>query len=275
MTPLAPLRPEEMQLGSDPDILRQELLMTIRRGITDHPRSSQLMIGPSELGTPCDRKLAFRLAETLEGESDTQPRPSWRPTVGTAVHAWLAGVMDADNERARQSGIPERWAVERRVMVGTVGGQEVWGSCDLYDRVTGTVIDWKIVGTQTLRQAKRWGPSKVYRAQAHLYGRGFRHIGLPVERVSLCYLPSAGELRDMVWWIRPYEETVATQALSRADGLMTALRHAGRQLIIPSTPTTEGPCEWCPWWAPGQESIDPTRRCAGPALKQQEWRLDD
>lgn len=248
---LEPLAWEDMQLGSDPDLLRRELLLQIRQRIQGHPRSAQRAVGPSELGTPCLRRLGFRLAETMSTDAAKQSPPSWRPTVGTAVHTWLAETFDEDNETATAGNDPRRWAVERRVMVGTIGGQEVWGSADLYDRVTATVVDWKVVGTTTLRKARTVGPTGTYRTQAHLYGRGFRNAGLPVERVAIMFLPSSGELSEAVWWSEPYAETIATQALSRAEGLLAALTAAGRDVVIPVLSTADNFCTGCPWWSPG------------------------
>lgn len=232
----------DLQLGSDPELLRRELLVTIRRRITAHPRSAQQVIGPSELGTPCLRRLALKLS----GVTSSQASAAWRPTVGTAVHTWLADTFDA-----AERDNPGRWATEARVMVGTVGGREIWGSCDLYDRTTATVVDWKVVGATTLRTARRSGPSEQYRTQLHLYGRGYRNAGLPVERVAIMYLPSSGELADAVWWSEQYTEDVALQALSRADGLVAAMYAAGPEVVVPALPTAEAYCTGCPWFDPG------------------------
>jgi hypothetical protein len=235
-----PLGLSDLMLGSDPALIRAELLHVLAHRIRSHPRSLQAEIGPSEIGAPCLRRIGFRLAVSPSPPSGSEPAP-WRPTVGTAVHAWLASTFEAE-------GMSDRWAAECRVMVGTVAGQEVWGSCDLYDRTTATVIDWKVVGASTLKSARVSGPNPVYRTQVQLYGNGFRNAGLPVERVGIMYLPVAGELADSVWWSEPFSKTAAAEALSRVDGIARALAGAGKRVIIPALPTAEHYCGNCPWF---------------------------
>jgi hypothetical protein len=256
--PPALLDLDDMQLGSDPDLLRLELLHVIRQSIVDHPRSHQVMIGPSELGGPCLRRIGLRLAQVPA----VQHVPSWRPTVGTAVHSWLEGAFTTDWEHVAGGGSDYRWATETRVMVGHVGGQEVWGTCDLYDRCTATVVDWKIVGPTTLRATASGGPVSGYRSQVQLYGKGFRNAGLPVERVAIMLLPAAGDLNDHVWHSEPYSESIATEALARADGIASALTLAGPDIVIPALPTASHFCGSCPWFSYSAENGSATA-CPG------------
>jgi len=251
----------DLQLGSDPDLLRRELEHTIRRTIGAHPRSQQATIGPSELGGPCLRRIGHKLA----GTPTVNRGIAWRPTVGTAVHSWLADAFEADN-RARVDALGNppadaRWAVETSVTVGDIGGKPCKGTADLYDRVTATVVDWKIVGRSTLMKARTGGPSGVYRTQLHLYGRGFRNARLPVERVAIAYLPSSGELHEAHFWAETYQETVAAQALSRADGVAQALAAAGPDVVLPALSTAENYCSQCPYFR--ARSTDLARTCPG------------
>jgi len=147
--------------------------------------------------------------------------------------------------------------------VGTVAGAEISGSADLFDRVTGTVIDWKIVGNTSLRAARMRGPKPQYRSQVHCYARGFASAGHTVERVAIMWLPSAGDLSAAEFWSEDYSETVALEALSRADGLARALAAAGPDLIIPALPRSEDYCESCPFHAPGADEASPVL-CSGP-----------
>ena len=262
MTAPAPLGWRDLALGSDPDLLRAELLHIIRARISNHPRSKQQTIGPSELGGSCLRRLGFRLSGVVGRGAGSA---AWRPTVGTAVHTWLAETFEVAGcvpATADTGGWVERWATERRVMVGTVAGAEVWGSCDLYDRVTATVVDWKIVGATTLKSVRSKGPSGLYRTQVNLYGRGFRNAGLPVERVAAMFLPSSGELHEAVYWSEEYSEDVATQALSRAEGLALALKAAGPEIVIPALSTSEQFCTGCPWFTV-RARVDSSTECPG------------
>lgn len=249
--PVPALDPALMQVGGDPRLVGEELLDTIRRTIAAHPRSAQKMIGPSEIGTPCDRKLALRLAG-----ADRRERLAWRPTVGTAVHAWLAEAFTVANEQLDHV----RYMVESVVEVGQIDGQPVLGSVDLYDRVTATVCDWKVVGPTTLRHAKVHGPSDIYRTQVMLYGKGFAARGAPVATVGIMYLPVSGDLRDSVWCPMVYEERLAEAALTRADGIAYALRLAGADRLLPNTRQADDHCTTCDFYVPGTTDI---RRCPG------------
>jgi hypothetical protein len=138
----------------------------------------------------------------------------------------------------------ERYLVETRVQVGTVNGAPVFGTCDLYDQVTATVVDWKIVGKSTLDKARRHGMSAQYRTQAHLYGRGFALRGLPVDTVAICYLPRNEELTGTQFIHEPYDERIALDAISRADAIATGLALAGPATILPQLATADD-CHFC------------------------------
>ncbi len=82
---------------------------TIKQTAARAPRSLQASIGPSEIGTPCTRRLGYRILDwDPKPNSDTDP---WPATVGTAVHAWLADTFTAWNARLGA----ERFLIERRV----------------------------------------------------------------------------------------------------------------------------------------------------------------
>lgn len=247
-----------------PASMRDELTAVIATAITQHPRSLQQQIGPSEIGTPCARRLGHKLAGTPAAREQS---PAWRPTVGVATHEWLADTFRADNARYTPD---ERWLVETSVWVGDVDGVMITGSADLYDARMQWVIDWKIVGPGSLkkyRAAVNRGdcPSEQYRTQLHLYGRGFTQLGagLPVDRVAIVFLPSAGELTDAVVWDERYDEQVALDALARADGIAAGLRLVGPDAILPQLATSDAHCAHCPWMKPG--ATDLARECPGDA----------
>jgi hypothetical protein len=265
---LADLPPIEVNLGADPDLLRAEVAWIITRHIASRPRSLQRAIGPSELGTACARKLGYGLAE-VEKVSDTG---GWRPAVGTAVHEYLAEVLANYNTASGDL----RWLIELRVDVGEVDGRPVLGSADAYDRVTASVIDWKIVGPTTLKlvRSKGLAAKAAYRSQVHLYGRGMVRRGLPVERVVVAFLPSSGDLAEMVWCSEAYDESVALQALGRADAIATAMRMAGAGTVLQQLSKTDE-CRWCAWHDRnlGGADINPERACPGAAPPRPDSRL--
>jgi hypothetical protein len=244
-----------MMLGSDPRLLHDELLMAIREGIRAHPRTLQRRIGPSEMGTPCLRKMGYRLLDV----DPCQGSESWLPTVGTAVHAWLAEQFALTNLSLGFT----RYLIEHTVSVGTVGGVEVTGTADLYDRVTATVIDWKVVGAARLAVARSRSKDRIgntYRVQANLYGRGFRAKGLPVERVTVAFLPRNGQLTEAVFVTEDHDPELAEEALKLADATAVALQEIGADLLQ-HMPTADDYCISCSWFAP--YSTTPATGCAG------------
>lgn len=105
-------------------------------------------------------------------------------------------------------------------------------------------------GTSRMDTYRRQGPSETYRRQAHLYGRGWRNLGLPVEHVGICFLPRGGQLKHAHLWTEPYSDAVVDETLARID-TVTALiwdlqigEHPERINDIPATP--DG-CWVCPY----------------------------
>jgi hypothetical protein len=242
-----------------PLMVRDELVHIIEQAIAAHPRSLQARIGPSEMGTPCARKLGHKLAGTPERERSTP----WRPTVGTAVHSWLDQVVTAFEAQRLTDGKPVRWHTEQRVNVGQVDGVDISGSCDLFEQVTGTVIDFKIVGPASLKKYKA-GPNETYRVQAHLYGLGYVNAGHTVNHVAIWALPAAGELHQAVFWHEPFDPAVAHAALKRADAIAKAGRLAGWAAVLPQLDTANDFCSGCPFRSDAANP-DPSTACPGHA----------
>lgn len=251
MTAHLPELPPHLRLfGSSPDLVAKEYLHVISDGITNQPRSLQKAIGPSEIGAPCARRLGYKLLGLPERD---QP-PNWKATVGTGAHMWLETAFDADNLRIAQAEGQERWLVETRVSVGEVNGVEITGSCDLYDRWTGTVIDHKTVGPTQLRKYRTSGPGDQYRVQAHLYGRGWIRKGLPVTTVAVAFLPRNGELAEAHIWHEPYNEQIAIDALQRLTGIDLACRALGPAALA-ALPTADQYCGLCPHFKAGSPDL--------------------
>lgn len=214
--------------------------------ITNHPRSLQKRIGPSEIGDPCARRIGYKLAGTQERQ---QP-PNWKATVGTGGHLWQEEAFDrANGTFALSAGTPgvERWLIEETVTVGVDAlGQPITGHCDLLDRATGTVIDHKFVGKTTMAKYRSSGPSDTYRTQAHLYGQGWVNAGVTVTAVAISFLPRDGELRDAYWWTEPFNPQIAAEALQRLQGIQLTLQALGDG-AFDVLPTADSYCGTCPF----------------------------
>lgn len=244
--------------------LKQTILRAIRSRIEDHPRGKQREIGPSEIGHPCDRWITYKLSDTPEVPKS---RDKWRPTVGTAVHSWLADAFEELDARLRAATGSPVWLVEDGVLVGSLtDGEDIWGSCDLFAVPWKTTVDWKIVGKSTLDAVRRSNdPGPQYRIQAHSYGRGWVNAGYEVETVAVFYLPASGTLDQAVWWEEPYDESVCTQALQRLDRLQDVVGEFG--VAAPSLVQPTGfKCGWCPWY--DADSRDLTRSCPGEGMRE-------
>lgn len=208
-----------------PSAAATEIWDLIEHGLAHQPRSLQKRIGPSELGADCIHCLAAKLA----GWAKTQDR-AWLPAIGTGVHLLLEE-MFTRFERENRTGSP-RFLIEQRVTVGDIGGTPITGSTDLVDLWAGMTVDWKCVGPSSLRKYKT-GPSATYRAQAHLYAKGWRAAGHDIGTVAICFLPrNSPNMRDGFWWHEPYDEQLALDVLARANRLhatLTALQAVGTE----------------------------------------------
>lgn len=247
-----------LQRGQSPEHTAEHLLHLITDAISNHPRSLQQAIGPSELGHPCARRIGYKML----GKGERPSEANWKATVGTSIHAWLERVLDDANsnyERRTQSG-QERYYVEQRVTVGQILGRDIDGSCDVYDRATACVIDWKTVGPSQLTKYRRLGPGPQYRAQAHLYGRGWQARGVPVDDVMIVFLPRNGELAETYTWSEPYDEQVAVDALQRATGIALATQSLGTGALT-HLATADAFCARCPYFL--ANSTDLMAGCPG------------
>lgn len=217
------------------------------RGAIDHasanaPRSLQKVIGPSEVGSPCIRRIGYRL---LEVEAVNKP-DTWLATIGTAVHAWLAESYMAANAEHH----PARYLVEHRVEVA----EGLGGSVDLFDVERSLVLDWKIVGDTSLKRYKANGPGEQYRTQVHLYGLGFKRKGYDVKNVGIAFLPRGGSLRGMHIWSEPFDESIAQAGIDRLNLAREVVTAAGTA-AIPLLPATDSHCHFCPFYLPASTEL--------------------
>lgn len=237
------------QPAEDPSLdhpMRTLLVDTIRWKDRNAPRSRQTNIGPSEIGGPCDRRLAMRLAGLRAVNRTTDP---WPAIVGTAMHDWLQRTLEASNQDHENRGLPRPWLTETRVDADPL----VRGTSDVYHIPTRTVIDWKSVGDTARRKLETEGPSEAYKTQIQVYGLGFSRAGAFVERVALMFLPRQGYLRDARYYEYPFDPAIAHRAIERAYRVANqaiSMRAAGPidWSAFMATPTM---CGWCPYFRRG------------------------
>lgn len=221
--------------------LRDMLLALIYDRDAATPRHMQKALGPSDIGHPCMRKLAYGIAGP-EG-----PNPQWDPLpsiIGTATHKWLdSAAMYANEVLGRQ-----RFLTETKLTI--VPG--VRGTADLYDRDTNTVIDWKVPGTNRFNTYRK-DPGPVFKAQVQMYGLGFEQAGLQVDTVAIALLPRGKTLRSLHVWSAPYDPDLAVAALTRREAVLQMLadfdvdNNPDRFDWFPKEPYD---CVFCPWFSP-------------------------
>jgi hypothetical protein len=224
-------------------------------------RTVQKAIGPSEVGEPCERQLAYKIADWPESNDARDPIAA---IIGTGFHLWIGEKFEARNTAL--GGQPSRYKVETRVTVrdSPIETARLTGSADLYDRLIRANLDWKLVGQSSHDKYRRQGPGEKYRIQAHLYGLGQENAGEQVDRVVIVFVARYHELKVHVW-SEPYDRTIAETALARLDRIrdkwlaLDPEQYPERWLQFP-TPDKPN-CRFCAYLKPG--SPDLSQGCPG------------
>lgn len=232
----------------------------VRRQAARAPRSQQVHIGPSELGVACDRQVVGKLLGEQKTNHVTDPWPS---VVGTAVHAWLADAFTADD--------PRRWMTEHRV----TPHPDHAGTGDLYDTVTFTVGDHKVLGESSLAKVQRAeGPPRKYQRQLFLYGLGFLRAGYRVDRVALLAYPRTRSTLDGLYvWEAPFDgnavAALADTFIETARRKQQAQAVRSGQLHIADVPRepSHDECYFCPFYRPGSAHDGSGVGCPGTVTK--------
>lgn len=234
---------------------------TLRQVVTEHANNSdrnlQIHLGPSEIGSPCDRQVVGKLAGIPTTNHVVDP---WASVVGTAVHAWLAGAFSADNLR---HGL--RWVPEQRV----APHPDHEGTADLYDGLELAVVDHKILGPTSMEKVMRpAGPPMRYQIQLKLYGKGYRNLGLPVNRVALAAYPRTKHtLDDLYVWdcpAQPDDDALIDHVfeLTWQRKLLALEVKNGRALNSITNEPSDDECYFCPFYRP-QSAQDNGPGCPG------------
>ncbi|MFD4474602.1 hypothetical protein ACFWPU_00595 [Streptomyces sp. NPDC058471] len=198
----------------------KELFYAYDNRRTSDNRGAQTTMGPSEMGTPCDRRLALSL---LRMPAVNPGGDGWAAFVGTAIHAALAEMfLWANHETGR-------FAVEERLEFGSAFVPK--GTTDLIDRTLFLVVDHKCQGRWSRAKLKREGPSQTYRVQAHVYAHGVRLRGEKVERVVIISWPrDESTLDDLHVWSEPYRPDIVQGAFARVEGIGGLVEVAVKEL---------------------------------------------
>jgi len=175
----------------------KELLLTaLRAGDAKRSRSTQVQIGPSELGG-CRRKVWYRLNDQPETNDNEMKLAA---IMGTAIHA----------------AIEESLADNKDVLIETeVEYNGMKAHVDCFVPSTGDVIDWKTSKVKNLS----YFPSTQQRWQVQTYGYLLAKNGHNVKRVSLVAIARDGDERDIKVHTEDYNEAMALEALSWLEAI--------------------------------------------------------
>lgn len=213
-------------------------------------RSQQATMGPSEIGSPCDRRIAMSLMRVPPVNPGGD---NWSSFVGTCVHEGLARMFLWANAG---SG---RYAVEMPLSFPSVHVPH--GTGDLLDRTLCMFLDHKAMGRWSLDKLRSSGPSTVYRVQVHTYAYGARLAGEEVDHVAIVGWPRQGSsLDDLYVWTEPYDPAVARDALARVRRIAEQVNHQRDHVdstaeIAATFPIDNSDCRFCPYHKPGAPDL--------------------
>jgi hypothetical protein len=223
-----------------------EIVRMVRAYDASRPRSLQTFLGPSEIGAPCMRQLAYKLAGLPPVNEVADP---WFAIIGSAVHAWLDPMITWYNDDVLGRKDNPRFLAENRVHIrAKEGDYHTSGKTDVYDVDNARVVDWKIVGTTTMRKVDIADPMSVgqqYYVQGQTYGEGWVQAGYPVKEVMIAMLPRSNFLNKMKLVTMPFVPGVAAEAQAR----VAAIDRLRQIMSIEQIPAA-GCSVWCPYYRP-------------------------
>lgn len=186
-------------MGKSPVDIKELLIKALHEKENKRGRSTQVQIGPSELGG-CRRKVWYR----LNGQPETNDNEvKLAAIMGTAIHTAIENAL-ADNQEV---------LLEKTV---EYGGMKAHVDCFIPG--TGDVVDWKTVKVKNLS----YFPSEQQRWQVQVYGYLIDKSGLgKVQNVNLVAIPRDGDERDILVHSEPYNEAIALEALNWLEAIRT------------------------------------------------------
>jgi len=185
--------------------IKEKLIQALHKRENNRPRSTQVQIGPSELGG-CRRKVWYRLNDQPE-TNDAELKLA--AIMGTAIHSAIESAFAGDNSI---------------VLEQTVEYNGMKAHVDAFVPETGDVIDWKTVKAKNLS----YFPSQQQRWQVQVYGYLIDKAGKGKPRtVNLVAIPRDGDERDIKVHSEPYDESIALEALSWLEAIKESTEAPG------------------------------------------------
>ena len=205
--------------------IKQLLLDALKTKDAGKSRSTQVQIGPSELGG-CRRKVWYRLNNQPVTNNNELKLAA---IMGTAIHT--------ENEKALADN-------KDVILESEVEYNGMKAHIDCWIPSTGDVIDWKTVKKQNLS----YFPSQQQRWQVQVYGYLIDKSGTGKPRtVSLVAIARDGDERDVKVHSEPYNESIAVDALNWLEGVKASA-------TTPEPEREESFCKhYCKYYDPFEE----------------------
>jgi len=245
--------------GNSPEAvaLAADFRNAVHKRTSGSARTLQVHLGPSEIGEPCHRQVAGKLAGLAATNHVSDPWPSY---VGTACHAETAIMLEQLD--------PTRWYCERKVV--PIDGHS--GTADVYDAKLFAVIDHKFLGKSTHAKVMLHGPGRRYFVQMLLYGLGYRRMGVRVDRVMLAAWPRTGSsLNGLYVWDHVLTSDddallgyVIERELPYRKQLAELLRSGALHLLDVPVGDDKPDCYFCPFYRPEAARDASVAGCPGP-----------
>jgi CRISPR/Cas system-associated exonuclease Cas4 (RecB family) len=204
---------------------KQLLLDALKSKDAGKSRSTQVEIGPSELGG-CRRKVWYRLNNQPVTNNNELKLAA---IMGTAIHTEIEKAL-ADNKDV--------------ILESEVEYNGMKAHIDCWIPSTGDVIDWKTVKKQNLS----YFPTQQQRWQVQVYGYLIDKSGTGKPRnVSLVAIARDGDERDVKVYTEPYNESMAVDALNWLEGVKSSA-------TAPEPEREESFCKhYCKYYDPFEE----------------------
>jgi hypothetical protein len=257
---------EEMtERGKELTARLKEMFYAYDNRRSEDNRSAQVTMGPSEMGTPCDRRLALSL---MRMPPVNPGGDGWAAFVGTCIHAGLEQMFLWANAGTG------RFAVETRLEFDNKYVPK--GTADLIDRTLFMLDDHKCQGRWSRNKLKSQGPSKTYRVQAHVYAYGAKQRGEKIDHVAIISWPrDEATLDDLYVWTEPYNPQIVKDAFARVDKIgdsvgpnqeeMRRIHPTANDLqvkaLVGQNYNIADDCRFCPFYLPNARSV--TQGCNG------------
>lgn len=243
-------------LGKEIKARFKEIFYSYQNRRAKDNRAAQTTMGPSEMGDPCDRRVALTL---MRAEPVNPGGDGWASYVGTCIHS---GMEEMFKWASANSG---RFVTESRVEFESRFVPK--GTADLLDRTLFVLEDFKCQGRWSRNKLKSQGPSRTYRVQAHVYAYGARRRGERVEHVAIISLPrDESTLDDLYVWTEPYNPAIVKEAFERVERIGAEVEHLIdapiREKALKSAEfDVADSCRFCPFFLPNARDI--TDGCNG------------